>query len=136
MVFLLRFLLASSRCASLVLQLFPLSQLYSILLLTLLPLKDEEDRKADGNESLTVIFFLIDWFHFFWGSFDQGEKLLGSLGGIFSKSWKPKKTKKITGPMVRQGTHTHSFYLSLTQKLSLSFSTFPGSNIFLDMAKQ
>ncbi|CAK9206124.1 unnamed protein product [Sphagnum troendelagicum] len=32
----------------------------------------------------------------------RGEKLLGSLGGVFSKSWKPKKTKKITGPMVRQ----------------------------------
>ncbi|KAG0612339.1 hypothetical protein M758_6G019600 [Ceratodon purpureus] len=30
----------------------------------------------------------------------RGEKLLGSLGGMFSKSWKPKKTKKITGPMV------------------------------------
>jgi hypothetical protein len=97
-----------------------------------LPLKDEEDRKADGNESLTVIFLVS----FFWGSFHQGEKLLGSLGGVFSKSWKPKKTKKITGPMVRQGTHTHSFYLCLTQKLSLSFSTFPGSNIFPDMAKQ
>lgn len=33
----------------------------------------------------------------------QGEKLLGSLGGIFSKTWKAKKTKKITGPMVGRG---------------------------------
>ncbi|KAK9119140.1 hypothetical protein Scep_017233 [Stephania cephalantha] len=28
----------------------------------------------------------------------RGEKLLGSLGGIFSKTWKPKKTREITGP--------------------------------------
>lgn len=27
-----------------------------------------------------------------------GEKLLGSLGGIFSKTWKPKKTHAISGP--------------------------------------
>lgn len=38
----------------------------------------------------------------------RGEKLLGSLGGMFSKSWKPKKTKKITGPMVgRVNDHHH-----------------------------
>ncbi|KAJ3685565.1 hypothetical protein LUZ61_014729 [Rhynchospora tenuis] len=28
----------------------------------------------------------------------RGEKLLGSLGGIFSKKWKPKKTGPIKGP--------------------------------------
>ncbi|CAF2052061.1 unnamed protein product, partial [Brassica napus] len=27
----------------------------------------------------------------------RGEKLLGSLGGIFSRTWKPKKTRSITG---------------------------------------
>ncbi|KAF9588338.1 hypothetical protein IFM89_008768, partial [Coptis chinensis] len=30
----------------------------------------------------------------------RGEKLLGSLGGMFSKTWKPKKTKAIKGPMI------------------------------------
>ncbi|KAL2656638.1 hypothetical protein GLYMA_04G164400v4 [Glycine max] len=30
----------------------------------------------------------------------RGEKLLGSLGGMFSKTWKPKKTGTITGPVV------------------------------------
>lgn len=30
----------------------------------------------------------------------RGEKLLGSLGGIFSKTWKPKKTHSITGPVI------------------------------------
>lgn len=33
----------------------------------------------------------------------QGEKLLGSLGGIFSKTWKPKKTRQITGPVIVAG---------------------------------
>ncbi|KAL0335568.1 UNVERIFIED_CONTAM: SNAP25 homologous protein SNAP33 [Sesamum radiatum] len=42
----------------------------------------------------------------------RGEKLLGSLGGIFSKTWKPKKTRPITGPLItrddavyRKGNH-------------------------------
>ncbi|XP_068656799.1 SNAP25 homologous protein SNAP33-like [Aristolochia californica] len=30
----------------------------------------------------------------------MGEKLLGSLGGIFSKTWKPKKARAITGPKI------------------------------------
>jgi synaptosomal-associated protein 25 len=30
----------------------------------------------------------------------RGEKLLGSLGGVFSKTWRPKKGRKITGPMI------------------------------------
>lgn len=30
----------------------------------------------------------------------RGEKLLGSLGGMFSKTWKPKKTRPITGPVM------------------------------------
>ncbi|XP_039139535.1 SNAP25 homologous protein SNAP33-like [Dioscorea cayenensis subsp. rotundata] len=29
----------------------------------------------------------------------RGEKLLGSLGGIFSKTWKPKKNRTIKGPV-------------------------------------
>ena len=33
----------------------------------------------------------------------QGEKLLGSLGGIFSRTWKPKKTRAITGPVIVEG---------------------------------
>ncbi|KAH9331760.1 hypothetical protein KI387_003868 [Taxus chinensis] len=41
-----------------------------------------------------------------------GEKLLGSLGGIFSRKWKPDKTRTITGPLLtrdssfkRRGKH-------------------------------
>lgn len=33
----------------------------------------------------------------------QGEKLLGNLGGIFSKTWKPKKNRDITGPLTVTG---------------------------------
>ncbi|CAI9756165.1 unnamed protein product [Fraxinus pennsylvanica] len=29
----------------------------------------------------------------------RGEKLLNNLGGMFSKPWKPKKTRNITGPL-------------------------------------
>ncbi|XP_058080828.1 SNAP25 homologous protein SNAP33-like [Magnolia sinica] len=42
----------------------------------------------------------------------MGEKLLGSLGGMFSKTWKPKKARAITGPVItrddsfkRRGNH-------------------------------
>ncbi|XP_038707941.1 putative SNAP25 homologous protein SNAP30 [Tripterygium wilfordii] len=30
----------------------------------------------------------------------KGEKLLNNLGGMFSKTWKPKKTKDIAGPVI------------------------------------
>ncbi|CAN7141571.1 unnamed protein product [Brassica rapa subsp. narinosa] len=33
----------------------------------------------------------------------RGEKILGSLGGIFSRTWKPKKTRSITGPVITRG---------------------------------
>ncbi|KAF3515398.1 hypothetical protein F2Q69_00000308 [Brassica cretica] len=32
-----------------------------------------------------------------------GEKLLGSLGGIFSRTWKPNKSRSITGPVMTRG---------------------------------
>ncbi|KAG9439324.1 hypothetical protein H6P81_019489 [Aristolochia fimbriata] len=37
-----------------------------------------------------------------------GEKLLGSLGGIFSKSWGPKKTRTITGPLIMRNDSSKS----------------------------
>jgi hypothetical protein len=33
----------------------------------------------------------------------QGEKLLGNLGGIFSRKWKPERTRAITGPVLTRG---------------------------------
>ncbi len=120
-VFLLRFLLASSRCASLVLQLFPLSQLYSILLLTLLLVKDEEDRKADGNESLTVIFFLIDWFHFFGGLLIRERSFWEALEGYFQRVGNPRKLKRSQDPwFVKVHTHIHSLCVLRRNYLFLS----------------
>ncbi|XP_008777761.2 SNAP25 homologous protein SNAP33-like [Phoenix dactylifera] len=59
----------------------------------------------------------------------RGEKLLGSLGGIFSKTWKPKKTRTIKGPaltrddsFIRKGSH-----MEQRQKLGLS-GPLPRSN--------
>uniref|UniRef100_A0A0E0JZE4 t-SNARE coiled-coil homology domain-containing protein n=1 Tax=Oryza punctata TaxID=4537 RepID=A0A0E0JZE4_ORYPU len=52
----------------------------------------------------------------------RSEKLLGDLGGIFSKKWKPKKNGEIRGPMltrddsfIRKGSH-----LEQRHKLGLS----------------
>ncbi|KAM0863184.1 hypothetical protein ACQ4PT_044763 [Festuca glaucescens] len=52
----------------------------------------------------------------------RGEKLLGDLGGLFSKTWKPKKNGAIKGPMltrddsfIRNGNH-----LEQRQKLGLT----------------
>ena len=35
----------------------------------------------------------------------QSEKLLGDLGGLFSKKWKPKKNGAIRGPMLTRGNY-------------------------------
>ncbi|XP_020595693.1 SNAP25 homologous protein SNAP33-like [Phalaenopsis equestris] len=52
----------------------------------------------------------------------KGEKLLGSLGGLFSKTWKPKKTREIKGPVL---TRVDSFikradHIEQRQKLGLN----------------
>ncbi|KAJ0238152.1 SNAP25 us protein SNAP33 [Hirschfeldia incana] len=52
----------------------------------------------------------------------RGEKLIGSLGGMFSKTWKPKKTRPISGPVI---TRDHSptrrvDHLEKREKLGLS----------------
>ncbi|MFS7972126.1 putative target SNARE coiled-coil domain-containing protein [Helianthus anomalus] len=55
----------------------------------------------------------------------RGEKLLGSLGGIFSRTWKPKKGQGIKGPTIvrddpdrRKGNH-------LEQREKLGLTTTP-----------
>ncbi|OAY80004.1 SNAPous protein SNAP33 [Ananas comosus] len=59
----------------------------------------------------------------------RSEKLLGSLGGIFSKKWKPKKNREIKGPFlsrddsfIRKGSH-----LEQRQRLGLT-DPLPRSN--------
>nr|CAD1837913.1 unnamed protein product [Ananas comosus var. bracteatus] len=60
----------------------------------------------------------------------SSEKLLGSLGGIFSMPWKPKKTRQIKGPaitqddsFIRKANHTEQ-----REKLGLSSSPRGRSN--------
>ncbi|CAI0560165.1 unnamed protein product [Linum tenue] len=59
----------------------------------------------------------------------RGERLLGSLGGMFSKTWKPKKTRPVMGPVItkdesqRRGNH-----LQQREKLGLSTASKGASN--------
>ncbi|CAI0431629.1 unnamed protein product [Linum tenue] len=59
----------------------------------------------------------------------RGERLLGSLGGMFSKTWKPKKTRPVMGPVItkdesqRRGNH-----LQQREKLGLSTASKGVSN--------
>ncbi|KAM7256068.1 hypothetical protein ACFE04_011809 [Oxalis oulophora] len=55
----------------------------------------------------------------------RGEKLLGSLGGIFSKTWKPKKTHKITGPLVTSDASQQRKLASLEQREKLGVNHAP-----------
>ncbi|KAF8083747.1 hypothetical protein N665_0754s0004 [Sinapis alba] len=53
----------------------------------------------------------------------RGEKLLGSLGGMFSKTWKPKKTRPINGPGLITRDHSPTRrvnHLEKREKLGLS----------------
>lgn len=52
----------------------------------------------------------------------RGEKLLGSLGGIFSKTWKPKKTHQIKGPVMTRDdpTQRKGNHLEQREKLGLT----------------
>ncbi|KAK2410225.1 SNAP25 proteinous protein SNAP33 [Trifolium repens] len=51
-----------------------------------------------------------------------GEKLLGNLGGIFSKTWKPKKTGAIRGPTVfgNDPVRVSANHLEQREKLGLN----------------
>lgn len=51
----------------------------------------------------------------------RGEKLLNNLGGIFSKPWKPKKTREIAGPVITPDASRRSEYNpEQRQKLGLA----------------
>uniref|UniRef100_A0A7N0T1K5 t-SNARE coiled-coil homology domain-containing protein n=1 Tax=Kalanchoe fedtschenkoi TaxID=63787 RepID=A0A7N0T1K5_KALFE len=51
----------------------------------------------------------------------RGEKLLGNLGGMFSRTWKPKKNRDITGPlMTRDDSFVRSNHLQQRDKLRLN----------------
>ncbi|XP_047312015.1 SNAP25 homologous protein SNAP33-like [Impatiens glandulifera] len=51
----------------------------------------------------------------------RGEKLLGSLGGFFSKKWKPTKTRKISGPIATEDENKgRGVHLKQHEKLGLN----------------
>ncbi|WOG99616.1 hypothetical protein DCAR_0518969 [Daucus carota subsp. sativus] len=92
-------------------------------------LKIAEDIREDATKTLVTLHQQGDQItrtHATAADIDQdlsrGEKLLGSLGGIFSKTWKPKKNRHIVGPVtfrddpvLRKGNH-----LEQREKLGLS----------------
>ncbi|KAJ4961983.1 hypothetical protein NE237_021893 [Protea cynaroides] len=55
----------------------------------------------------------------------RGEKLLGSLGGMFSKTWKPKKTRAITGPVTSKDDEFHKRKSHLEQREKLGLAPVP-----------
>ncbi|XP_073136700.1 SNAP25 homologous protein SNAP33-like [Henckelia pumila] len=92
-------------------------------------LKIAEDMREDANKTLVMLHQQgeqITRTHMAAADIDhdlsRGEKLLGSLGGMFEKTWKPKKTRSIRGPVItnddslhRKGNHLeHREQLGLT----------------------
>ncbi|KAI4319155.1 hypothetical protein MLD38_032789 [Melastoma candidum] len=59
----------------------------------------------------------------------RGEKLLGNLGGMFSRTWKPKKTRTITGPEItRDDVQRKGNHLEQREKLGLNSASKRQSN--------
>ncbi|XP_055829203.1 SNAP25 homologous protein SNAP33-like [Solanum dulcamara] len=94
-------------------------------------LKIAEDMRGDATKTLITLHQQgeqITRTHMTAADIDhdlsRGEKLLGSLGGMFSRTWKPKTNRPITGPVItrmsddpvqRRGNH-----LEQREKLGLS----------------
>ncbi|KAL5544574.1 hypothetical protein UlMin_008358 [Ulmus minor] len=55
----------------------------------------------------------------------RGEKLLGSLGGIFSKTWKPKKNRAISGPVIVGGDEVRRKGNHMEQREKLGLTPIP-----------
>ncbi|XP_076915418.1 SNAP25 homologous protein SNAP33-like [Bidens hawaiensis] len=53
----------------------------------------------------------------------RGEKLLGSLGGIFSRTWKPKKGRAIKGPVTMRDDPAQRKGARLEQREKLGLTT-------------
>ncbi|ONK75822.1 uncharacterized protein A4U43_C03F20930 [Asparagus officinalis] len=59
----------------------------------------------------------------------EGEKLLGSLGGLFSKTWKPKKTRTIKGPILTSDDSYLKRRSHAEQRQRLGLSSSPTNSI-------
>ncbi|CAK9148003.1 unnamed protein product [Ilex paraguariensis] len=55
----------------------------------------------------------------------RGEKLLGSLGGMFSKTWKPKKHRSIMGPVMTRDDPAQKRGNHLEQREKLGLTSAP-----------
>lgn len=55
----------------------------------------------------------------------RGEKLLGSLGGLFSRTWKPMKSRTITGPVLTRDDPVRSKGNHLEQRERLGLNVAP-----------
>ncbi|XP_050378624.1 SNAP25 homologous protein SNAP33-like [Argentina anserina] len=90
-------------------------------------LKIAEDIREDATKTLAMLHHQGDQItrtHMVAADIEQdlsrGEKLLGSLGGIFSKTWKPKKNRTISGPVIvadaatKRSSHMEREKLGLT----------------------
>ncbi|KAK8604114.1 hypothetical protein V6N13_096576, partial [Hibiscus sabdariffa] len=55
----------------------------------------------------------------------RGEKLLGNLGGMFSRTWKPKKTRPIVGPVITRDDLPKSSGGHLEQREKLGLNAVP-----------
>ncbi|OVA00762.1 Target SNARE coiled-coil domain [Macleaya cordata] len=92
-------------------------------------LKIAEDIREDAANTLVTLHQQgeqITRTHMMAQNIDQdlsrGEKLLGSLGGMFSKTWKPKKTRAITGPRITadDSYKTKASHLEQREKLGMA----------------
>ncbi|XP_023516514.1 putative SNAP25 homologous protein SNAP30 [Cucurbita pepo subsp. pepo] len=101
-------------------------------------LKIAEDMREDATNTLVALHHQgeqITRTHMVTADIDndlsRGEKLLGSLGGIFSKTWKPKKGRQITGPIIFEGDQaviSKGNHLEQRERLGLSRAPNPRSS--------
>jgi synaptosomal-associated protein 25 len=92
-------------------------------------LKIAEEIREDGTKTLVALHHQgeqITRTHMVAADIDQdlsrGEKLLGSLGGMFSKTWKPKKNHSLKGPIIIRDdpSHTKENHLEQREKLGIN----------------
>ncbi|EPS65928.1 hypothetical protein M569_08848, partial [Genlisea aurea] len=93
-------------------------------------LKIAEDIKQDAGRTLETLHEQGDQIHRTHDmaadmdrDLSTGEKLLNNLGGMFSMPWKPKKTKKITGPITSKDDNYTERKASREQRQKLGLTT-------------
>ncbi|KAJ7978482.1 SNAP25-likeous protein SNAP33-like [Quillaja saponaria] len=92
-------------------------------------LKIAEDIREDATKTLVTLHqqgeqitrthnVAVDIDH----DLSRSEKLLGSLGGMFSRTWKPKKTRPVMGPVITgdDPIRTKGSHLEQREKLGLA----------------